>query len=155
MIYHTVNNVARADGHRLLVRRNGPGRYKAVILTDAVVRIQGPEGDSVLKALELLLETTATILGGGMPWMEMGRLRWRGDAWVCGRCVGCHGHHGGDHGDRSVNDDGGRAVAAGGRRESRRMRRAHWSYKWMLQGRRCSVVHRKRKRQRADVSSVP
>ncbi|KAK5120548.1 hypothetical protein LTR85_006204 [Meristemomyces frigidus] len=61
MLYKNTDNVDRVGHHRLIVRRSDKG-YKAVILGERTLRLEGPEGPSTHQALELLLELTAELL---------------------------------------------------------------------------------------------
>lgn len=61
MLYKNTDNLDRVAHHKLIVRRSDKG-YKAVVVSDRIFRLEGPEGHSCLQALELLLELTAELL---------------------------------------------------------------------------------------------
>lgn len=61
MLHKNTDNIDRTRHHSLLVRRSEKG-YKAVVLGQRRLRLEGPEGHSVTQALELLLELTAELL---------------------------------------------------------------------------------------------
>lgn len=61
MLHKNMDNIHWVFLHKLLVRRSEKG-YKAVIIGERILRLEGPEGHSVQQALELLLELTAELL---------------------------------------------------------------------------------------------
>jgi len=61
MIYISVDNTRRVKHHELIVRHSGEA-YKATIIGEGKVRIEGTEAGSMKAALESLFEVTAEIL---------------------------------------------------------------------------------------------
>lgn len=54
-------NTRLVKHHKLVVRRDGEG-YKAVVIGQGTLRLEGPAGSSINEALEFLLESTTEIL---------------------------------------------------------------------------------------------
>lgn len=63
MTYVSTSNVRRIKHHELIVRRSGDA-YKAVVLAEDKIRLEGAEATSVKAALQALFDTTAEILEG-------------------------------------------------------------------------------------------
>ena len=61
MTYISVDNTRRIKHHELIVRRSGEA-YKAAIIGEGRVRIEGSEAGTMKLALESLFEVTAEIL---------------------------------------------------------------------------------------------
>ena len=62
MLHKNTSNLDRTSDPTLLIIRRSDKGYKAVVIQNRILRLEGPEGHSAQQALELLLELTAELL---------------------------------------------------------------------------------------------